>query len=204
MVTLSSCLIWQISSFILSPNEYGCLYAWTRLGSGPAIDLQKMPILAKKIIFSDETPFDLGEYVNKQNCLIWGTEYPHAYIEKPKNPKWVTVWCGFWSRCIIGPFFFQNEQGEAVTVNDNRYRAMLNEFLFTKQHLVSIGGSYVPHSLSYTRCFMSCFEDRIISRWLLFMGCRQRSVLSRQARDNWRFKGQYSFSHWWNTTAHNR
>ena len=31
-----------------------------------------------------------------------------------------------------GPFSFENEQGEAVTVNGNRYRAMLNECLFTK------------------------------------------------------------------------
>ena len=29
-------------------------------------------------------------------------------------------------------FFFENEQGETVTVNDNCYRAMLNEFLLTK------------------------------------------------------------------------
>ena len=36
----------------------------------------------KKIIFSDEAHFDLGGYVNKQNCRIWGTENPHAYIEK--------------------------------------------------------------------------------------------------------------------------
>ena len=43
MVTLSSCLIWQIISFILPPNEYACVYAWTTLGSGPAIDSQKMP-----------------------------------------------------------------------------------------------------------------------------------------------------------------
>ena len=41
-----------------------------------------LPILAEKIIFSDETHFDLGGYVNKQNCCIWGTENPHAYIEK--------------------------------------------------------------------------------------------------------------------------
>ena len=41
-----------------------------------------MSILAKKIIFSDEAHFDLGGYVNKQNCRIWGTENPHAYIEK--------------------------------------------------------------------------------------------------------------------------
>ena len=33
---------------------------------------------------------------------------------------------------IIGSFFFENKQGEAVIVNGNRYRAMLHEFLFTK------------------------------------------------------------------------
>ena len=36
----------------------------------------------KKIIFSDEAHFDLGGYVNKQNCRVWVTENPHAYIEK--------------------------------------------------------------------------------------------------------------------------
>ena len=108
MVTLSSCLIWQIISFILPPNEYGCVYAWTTLGSGPAIDLQKMPILAKKkIVFSYEAHFDLGGYVNMQNCQIWGTENQHAYLEDPKHPKRVTVWGGFWSRSIIGPIFFR-------------------------------------------------------------------------------------------------
>ena len=41
----------------------------------------------KKIIFSDQAHFDLGGYVNKQNCRIWGTENPHAYIVKPTHPK---------------------------------------------------------------------------------------------------------------------
>ena len=41
----------------------------------------------KKIIFPDEAHFDLGGYVNKQNCLIKGTENPHAYIEKPTPPN---------------------------------------------------------------------------------------------------------------------
>ena len=45
------------------------------------IDLQKMPIKAKKIIFSDEAHFDLGGYVNKQNCRICATENPHSYFE---------------------------------------------------------------------------------------------------------------------------
>ena len=77
----------------------------------------------KNIIFSD---------VNKQNCRIWATKSPQAYIEKLTHPKRVIVWCGFWSRGIIGPFFFENEQGDAVTVNGDSYRAMLNKFLFTK------------------------------------------------------------------------
>ena len=88
--------------------------------------------MAKKIIFSDQAYFDLGEYANRQNCLIWGIENPRAYHEKTTNPKGVTVWCGFWSRGIIGPFFFENNQGEAVTINEDRYRAMLKEFLFIK------------------------------------------------------------------------
>ena len=80
----------------------------------------------KNIIFSDEAHFDLGGYVNNQNCRIWDTENPHGYITKR-----VTVWCGFCSRGILGQFFFENEEGEAVTVNGDRYRATLNEFLFT-------------------------------------------------------------------------
>ena len=61
-------------------------------GSAPAMDLQKMPILAKNQSFSDEAHFDLGGYVSKQaNYCIWVKEKPHAYIEKPTRPKGVTV-----------------------------------------------------------------------------------------------------------------
>ena len=38
-----------------------------------------------KIIFSDEPHFDVGGYINKQNCLIWGTVNPYAYIKKPSH-----------------------------------------------------------------------------------------------------------------------
>ena len=140
MLALSSCLIWQIIPFILPPNEYGCVYAWTTLGSVPARSTYiRCRFWQKKIIFSDKVHFDSGGYVYKQNYCIWVTKNPYAYIEKPIHPKQVTVWCGFWFRGSIGPFFFENEQGEAVTVNGNRYRAMLNEFLFTKIKEEDIG-----------------------------------------------------------------
>ena len=96
----------------------------------------------KEVIFSDEAYFVLGRYLNKQSCCIWGPENPHAYIEKPTHPKRVTVWCRFWSTGIIGPFFFENEHGEAVTVNGNSYRAMLDKFLFTKIEKEDIGKTW--------------------------------------------------------------
>ncbi len=37
------------------------------------------------------------------------------------------------------PFFLENNQGVAVTVNGDRYRAMLNKFLFTKIEEEDIG-----------------------------------------------------------------
>ena len=130
-----------------------------------------MLILAKKNIFSEKAHFDLGRYVNKQNYSIWGTENPHAYIEKPRHPKPVTVWCEHWSRGIIGTFFLENEQREAVTVNDDRYRGMLNEFLFTKIEEEDID------NICFQQACATChtaeatldvvrpvFEDRIISR----------------------------------------
>ena len=112
-----------------------------------------MLILAKEIIFSDEGHFDLSGYVNKQNCRIWATD-----------------WCGFWSRGIIGPFFLENEQEEAVTVNDDRYRAMWNEFLFTKIEEEDIGNiwfqedSATCHTAEATHDVLRhVFESRIIS-----------------------------------------
>ena len=39
----------------------------------------------KKIIFSDEAHFDIGGYVNKKNCRIWGTGNPHACTPKTSH-----------------------------------------------------------------------------------------------------------------------
>ena len=89
-------------------SPYGCV----------STTLENMTLLWKilantKIIFSDEAYFDLGGHVNKQNGR---TENLYAYIEQWTQAKRVTVWCEFWSRDIIVPFFFENEQGKAVTV----------------------------------------------------------------------------------------
>ena len=106
--------------------NYGCVYTWTTLRNIATLFLR----FWQKIIFSDD--FDLGGHVNKQNCRIWDTENPHANIEKPTHTKQVSVWCGFWSRGIFGPFFFENEQKEAFTVNGDRFGPCWKNFCSQK------------------------------------------------------------------------
>ena len=86
----------------------------------------------EKIIFSDEANFYLGGYVNKQNCRIWGSENPNAVEQKPMRPEKVNVWCGLWFGGIIGPYFFENDEGKFVTVNEARYKEMLEYFLWSE------------------------------------------------------------------------
>ena len=48
--------------------------------------------------------------------------------EKPLHAQRATVWCGFWAGGLIGPYFFENDAGNAVTANGVRYRNMITEF----------------------------------------------------------------------------
>ena len=67
----------------------------------------------------------------------------------------------------IGPFFFENEQGEAVTVNIDRYRAMLNELLFTKIDEEDIGNIWFQqdgatcHTVEATLNVLHALKDNI-------------------------------------------
>lgn len=82
------------------------------------------------LIMTDEAHFYLNGDVNKQNCRIWASENPREIHEHPLHPVKVTVWCGITSSRIIGPYFFEDVDGNTVTVNGNRYRQMLQEYFF--------------------------------------------------------------------------
>lgn len=94
--------------------------------------LKANPLFYRKIIFSDEAHFWLSGFVNKQNCRIWSEENPHAIHETRLYPPKLTVWCGLWTEGVIGPYFFENENGIAVTVNGERYRNMITDYLWHK------------------------------------------------------------------------
>ena len=51
------------------------------------------------------------------------------------------------------PFFFDNEQREAVTVNVDRYRAMLNEFLLTQIEEEDIGNNLSYYLTEVADCY---------------------------------------------------
>ncbi|GFV55481.1 DUF4817 domain-containing protein [Trichonephila clavipes] len=135
-------------------------------------EIAVVPYFHKRILFSDEAHFWLNGYVNKQNCRIWSEANPQVYVETPLHPEKLTVWCALWAGGILGPYSFKNDEGHNVTVNGDRYRAMITNFFIPEfnnhdvQELWFQQDGATCHtaratidSLKYT------FGDRLISRF---------------------------------------
>ncbi|GFT95711.1 putative DD41D transposase [Trichonephila clavipes] len=86
-------------------------------------EIAVVPDFHKRILFSDEAHFWLNGYVNKQNCRIWSEANPQVYVETPLHPEKLTG-------ALYGlvESFFKNDEGRNVTVNGDRYRAMITNF----------------------------------------------------------------------------
>ncbi|GFT18939.1 uncharacterized protein TNCV_4725811 [Trichonephila clavipes] len=56
----------------------------------------------------------------------------HSCIPQRLKFEKLTVWCALWAGGIIGPYFFKNDEGHNVTVNGDRYRAMITNFFIPK------------------------------------------------------------------------
>ena len=91
-----------------------------------------------KIIFSDEAHFWLNGFVNNQNMRYWSAKNPNVLLETPLHPQKVTVWCGFHAGGVIRPYFFVEENDRHVTVNGERYRAMLEDYLWPESDEIEI------------------------------------------------------------------
>lgn len=83
----------------------------------------------RKIIMSDEAHFLLNGSVNKHNSRYYATENPQIIHEEPLHDEKVTVWCGVCAGGIIGPYFFENSRGKAISINTERYCDMIRNFL---------------------------------------------------------------------------
>ena len=81
------------------------------------------------VLMMDEANFHFCENVSSQNCRYWANENPRVIHQKPLRSEKVTVWCGVASFGVMGPYFFEDEAGRAVTVNSACYTEMLRTFL---------------------------------------------------------------------------
>ncbi|GFW96098.1 putative transposable element [Trichonephila clavipes] len=121
---------------------------------------------------NDEAHFWLNGYVNKLNCRIWSEANPQVYVETPLHPEKLTVWCALWAGGIIGPYFFKNDEGHNVTVNGDRYRAMIPNFFIPElnnhgvQELWFQQDGATCHTARATIDLLKdTFGDRLISRF---------------------------------------
>lgn len=133
--------------------------------------LEEDPNFGRKIVFSDKAHFWMNGFVNKQNCRIWNNTNPHEVQQVTMHPQKVTVWCGFWAGGIIGPYFFENDVGEAITVNGERYRTMITDFFFPKMNDMDVDDMWFQqdgatcHTSNATIAILNGkFEGMVISR----------------------------------------
>lgn len=89
--------------------------------------LERFPTF-NNIFFSDEAHFHLNGHVNRQNCRYWSNTNPQLKHQKPLHSPKVTVWAALSAGGIIGPYFYEDQRSRPVTVNTERYVAMLQIF----------------------------------------------------------------------------
>ncbi|GFW40248.1 transposable element Tc3 transposase [Trichonephila clavipes] len=120
LLQLSCQVIYSQFGLAIHPNDH---QARRRCVEWAQNEIAVVPDFHKRILFSDEAPFWLNGYVNKQNCRIWSEANPqmskHRYIQK--------------TDCLVsflsaGGILLQNDEGHNVTVNGDRYRAMITNF----------------------------------------------------------------------------
>ncbi|GFY05601.1 putative DD41D transposase [Trichonephila clavipes] len=73
-------------------------------------------------------PYSDEKYRREIHILLEVEANPQVYVEKPLHPEKLTVWCALRAGGIIGPYFFKNDEDHNVTVNGERYRAMITNF----------------------------------------------------------------------------
>ncbi|GFS57852.1 uncharacterized protein TNCV_2909381 [Trichonephila clavipes] len=106
------------------------------------------------------------------------TEYIKMSINPPKRDVALfvhgklTVWCALWAGGIIGPYIFKNDEGHNVTVNGDRYRAMITNLFIPElnnhdvQELWFQQDGATCHTARATIDLLKdMFGDRLISRF---------------------------------------
>jgi hypothetical protein len=124
----------------------------------------------RQVIMSDEAHSELPGCVNEQNRS--GANLNELHV-KPLHSQRGTVWSEILAFGIIGPYFFEDEPGNAVTVTSDRYVHMVNEFLLQELRRLDMDiatfwfqqdGAIAHTARQSMNALRTVFEHRIISR----------------------------------------
>ncbi|GFU63903.1 uncharacterized protein TNCV_4204201 [Trichonephila clavipes] len=134
------------------------------------------------ILWTDEAPFHLNGSVNTHNCQIWETDNPHSTLQVPLHSPKVTVWCGFSTSFILGPYFFEElGAGGPVTcsITGQRYASLLRNKIIPDlqahqcfSRIIFMQDGAPPH---ITHCVKDILKHHFI----------EERVISRQIRHLW-------------------
>ena len=138
-------------------------------------EIETDPDWLRRILWNDEANFPLYGEVNAHNCCIWPNDPPHKFVQRRMLDEHITVWCGFTSQFIIGPYFFQepSRRGfKSVTVTAERYETMLRDYVIPALADRGVLSSVIfqqdgapPHiSIQVKRLLKDTFINRVISR----------------------------------------
>ena len=83
------------------------------------------PWFINLIFFSDEAHSHLSGHINKQNMRYCSQAHPHEHTHQPLSQEKVTVWCAIGRNGILGSHFLEDESGNRVTVDNDRYIALM-------------------------------------------------------------------------------
>ena len=118
-----------------------------RISSEQLLEMLNDVGVISTLLMTDEAHFHLSGYVNKQNYRSWAPENAQELHQRPLHSERLTVCCGIASFRVLGPYFFEENEGSAVTVTSERHVAMLRNFC--EQSYVVVGS--ISHQYGFSK-----------------------------------------------------
>jgi hypothetical protein len=129
-------------------------------------------IRIEDILISDECYVYIDGYRNKQNVRFWHDEKPQYFNEKSLHADKLGIWAGLCGDFIIGPYFYEDSQGNNVNVNSENYVRMIDDFVWpqlvekgAQNRVIFQQDGAPPHTSRFAmRRLKELFPERLISQ----------------------------------------
>ena len=124
---------------------------------------------------SKEAHFLLSGQVNSKNSIFWGKAAPNEMVQRLLYSKKCTAWVAMSKHSIIGPFWFEDENGEPLTVTKEWYVEVLQQYWtalgrqnrgsFTRDCQLFQQDRDTPNTANATLEWLNqCFPQRLVSQ----------------------------------------